>query len=463
MDIKKGDTVELNVERVVYGGRGLARLNRIVIFVDKAVPGDRVIARVVRIKKDFAEARVMEVIEASPHRILALCPYSSYCGGCSWQFIKYEKQLEYKHGFIQELLNHIGNVRDFKLYRVLPAPQIFEYRNKMEFSFSDRRWLLPEERNERRDNNRFALGLHVPGTFDKIIDIEGCLLQKEKGNEILREVKRYAKGSGIPAYGLRSHQGFWRYLMLRHSHFFDEWMVNIVTSDEKDQAVHALASLLKDQFREVTSIVNNINTRKGGTAVGEWERILVGEGNIRDRIGGFTFEISVNSFFQTNTPMAERLYESVRDFASLEGRETVLDLYCGIGTVSIFLASQATRVIGVDISKGALADANRNCELNGIDNCEFLCGDVGMVLSQVTVEPELLVTDPPRTGMHKKVVEGILRLLPERIVYISCNPATMARDIALLKDRYRVEEVQPIDLFPNSYHVESIARLGRIS
>jgi 23S rRNA (uracil1939-C5)-methyltransferase len=462
MDIRTGDRVEVNVERVVYGGRGLARLNRIVIFVDKAVPGDRVIARVVRVRRDFAEARVVELIEASPHRIVAACPYSSYCGGCSWQLIRYEKQVEYKHGFVQDLLNHIGHVRDFKLHGVLPALQVFEYRNKMEFSFSDRRWLLPEERNGPRDNTNFALGLHVPGTFDKIVDIEGCLLQREKGNEILREVKRYARGSGIPVYGLRSHQGFWRYLVLRHSHFFDEWMVNIVTSDEKDEPVHALASLLKDRFGEVTCVVNNINTRKGGTAVGEWERILAGEGNIRERIGGLTFEISVNSFFQTNTPMAERLYESVRDSASLEGKETVLDLYCGIGTVSLFLAPQATRVIGVDISKGAVENAKRNCELNGIDNCEFLCGDVRMVLSQVKVKPQLLVTDPPRTGMHKKVVEGILRLLPERIVYISCNPAAMARDIALLKDRYRVEEVQPIDLFPNTYHVESIARLGRI-
>jgi len=462
VDIRAGDTIELAIEKVVYGGRGLAHLNTMTIFVDKAAPGDRVIAKVFSVRRDFAEARALEVIEATPYRTAAPCPYSDYCGGCNWQFIKYEKQLEYKHALVRDLLNHIGKVTDFRIPYVLPSPRILGYRNKMEFSFSDRRWLLPQERSEKRDNKDFALGLHMPGTFDKIIDIEGCLLQKEKGNEILREVKRYVRDSGIPAYGLRSHRGFWRYLVLRHSHCFDEWMVNIVTSDEKGPPVHALATILGDRFKEITSIVNNINTRKGGTAVGEWERILAGEGNIRDKIGGLTFEISVNSFFQTNTPVAERLYESVRDFASLSGKETVLDLYCGIGTASIFLASQASRIIGVDISNGALADANRNCELNGIDNCEFLCGDVSVLLSQVDIEPDLLVTDPPRTGMHRKVIDQILRFSPEKIVYISCNPATLARDIALLKEGYRLEEVQPIDLFPNTYHIECIAKLERI-
>ncbi len=462
MDIRKGDTIELTVEKVVYGGRGLAHLKKQAIFVANTVPGDRINAKAVRVKKNFAEARVLEVIEPSPDRIIAPCPYSDYCGGCNWQFIEYEKQLEYKQSFVRDLLNHIGKVTDFQIHHVLPSHQIFGYRNKMEFSFSDKRWLLPKEMDEKRGNKNFALGLHVPGTFDKIIDINGCLLQKEKGNEILREVKRFVADSGIPVYGLRSHQGFWRYLMLRHSYAFNEWMVNIVTSEQRDPPVQTLASILKGQFKEIASIVNNINTRKGGTAVGEQERILTGERNIRDKIGSFTFEISANSFFQTNTPMAERLYQSVKDFASLTEKETVLDLYCGTGTVSIFLAPQALRIIGVDISDNAIADAKRNCLLNGIDNCEFLSGDVRMLLSQFNSKPDLLVTDPPRTGMHRKVIEQILRLLPDRIIYISCNPATLARDIALLKDRYKLEEVQPIDLFPNTYHIESVVRLERV-
>ncbi len=462
MNIRKGDTIELTVEKVVYGGRGLAHLNNMTIFVDKAVPGDRVIARIARVKKNFAESRVLEVIEASPYRTNAPCPYSDYCGGCNWQSIEYEKQLEYKHTFVEDSLNHIGKATDFQIHQALPSPQIFGYRNKMEFSFSDKRWFLPKERDRERDNIDFALGLHIPGTFDKIIDIEGCLLQKEKGNEILREVRRYAKESGVPVYGLKSHQGFWRYLMLRHSFAFNEWMVNIVTSEERDSPVQGLASILTDRFKEITSLLNNVNARKGGTAVGEWERVLAGERNIRDKIGAFTFEVSANSFFQTNSPLSRRLYQTVRGFASLTGKETILDLYCGIGTVSVYLAGQASRIIGMDISNSAIADARRNCELNGINNCEFLCGDARMLLSQITIHVDLLVTDPPRTGMHKKVIEQILGLLPDRIIYISCNPATLARDIFLLKERYRIEEVQPIDLFPNTYHIESIARLERV-
>jgi len=462
MDIRRGETIELSVEKVVYGGRGLAHLNNVAIFVANTVPGDRIIAKVIKIKKNFAEARILEVIEGSPHRIIAPCPYSDYCGGCTWQCIKYEKQLEYKHVLVVDLLNHIGKITDFTMHPPLASPPIFEYRNKMEFSFSDKRWLLPNERDEKKDNNRFALGLHVPGTFDKIIDIEGCLLQKEKGNEILREAKRYIRESGIPVYGLKTHHGFWRYLMLRHSYFFDEWMVNIITSEERDTPIQALASILRNRFKEIVSIVNNINTRKGGTAVGEWERIVVGKGNIKDKIGPLTFEISANSFFQTNTSMAERLYQSVKGFASLTGKETVLDLYSGIGTISIFLASQAERIIGVDISNAAIANAKRNCQLNGIDNCEFLCGDVKMYLSHCSIQPDLLIADPPRVGMQREVIDRILRLLPKRIIYISCNPSTLARDIALLKEGYKVEEVQPVDLFPNTYHIESVARLERI-
>jgi 23S rRNA (uracil1939-C5)-methyltransferase len=434
----------------------------VVIFVANSVPGDRVLARVVRNKKNFAEARIVEVIEASPHRIIAPCPYSDFCGGCTWQCIAYEKQLEYKNALVMELLNHIGMVTDFTMHPPLASEQIFAYRNKMEFSFSDKKWLLPKERNEKKDNDNFALGLHVPGTFDKIIDIEGCLLQKEEGNEILREAKRHIRESGMPVYGLKTHQGFWRYLMLRHSNFFDEWMVNIVTSEKRDPPIQRLVSILKDRFKEIATIVNNINTRKGGTAIGEWERVFSGEGHIKDNIGPFTFEISANSFFQTNTLMAERLYQSVKDFASLTGKETILDLYSGIGTISIFLASQAVRSIGVDISDAAIVDAKRNCQLNQIDNCEFICGDAKVFLSQITSQPDVIIADPPRVGMQRGVINGIGRLLPKRIIYISCNPSTLARDVALLKEWYTLKEVRLIDLFPHTYHIESVARLERV-
>jgi len=461
VDIKRGDTAEVEIEKVVYGGRGLAHLNGMAVFVKGAVPGDRVIAGVVKAKRNYAEARAEKIIEPSPHRIIPPCPYSDYCGGCTWQYIAYEQQLIYKQGFVADSLAHIGGITGLKMNEVLPSPMIFGYRNKMEFSFSDNRWLLPQEGAGDSGNTSFALGLHVPGTFDKVIDIEGCLLQEERGNEILREVKGYARQSGEPAYGLKSHQGFWRYLVLRHSHHFNEWMADIITSEERQGPAQGLASMLHDRFSRIVSIVNAVNTRKGGTAVGEWENTLIGDGCMREKIGPYTLRVSTHSFLQTNQYLSEALYQAVREFASLTGKETVVDLYCGIGIVSMFLASAASRIIGFDSSESAIADAVQNCELNGIDNCEFSCGEAELLQFGEISKPDVLITDPPRTGMHKKVIRHILHLLPDRIVYISCNPTTMARDIALLRESYELKAVQPIDLFPNTYHIEAVARLER--
>jgi 23S rRNA (uracil1939-C5)-methyltransferase len=459
--MRKGDTLEVTIEKMVYGGRGLAHHADVAVFVDKTVPGERVRVKLVRVKRDFAEAQLLEILEPSPHRIRAPCPYNDYCGGCNWQFIDYESQLEYKRVFVEDSISHIGKLANVAVHPVRAAPRIFGYRNKMEFSFSDRKWLVRQDRDGGQGDRSFALGLHVPGTFDRIIDIEECLLQNERGNEILREIKRYVKVSELPVYGLRTHRGFWRYLVLRHSHYFDEWMVNVVTSEQRDGALRPLIPILRDRFSEIASLVNNINTRKGGTAVGEWEIVLAGERIIKEKIGPLTFEISAQSFFQTNTTMAENLYEYVRDLASLTGNETVFDLYCGIGTVALFLSPMASRVIGMDISGSAVKDARRNRQLNEIDNCEFLCGDVRGLLSTIAIHPDLLITDPPRSGMHKQAIGQILQLLPEKIIYISCNPTTMARDVALLKEQYQVAEVQPLDLFPNTYHVESVALLMR--
>jgi len=460
MNIKRGHTAEVEIEKVVYGGRGLARLNGMALFVRGAVPGDRLIIEVAKVKRNYAEARIKELVEPSVYRISPLCPYSGYCGGCTWQQIGYEQQLAYKKSFVTESLSHIADITDLNAHETLPSPRIFGYRNKMEFSFSDKRWLLPHAQTEDPGQTSMALGLHVPGTFDRIIDIEGCLLQEETGNEILREVKDFVRKSGVPVYGLRSHQGFWRYLVLRHSQRLNEWMVNIVTTQERQEPVEDLASLLGDRFSEIASISHVVNTRKGGTAVGQWENTLIGEGSLREKIGPYTFQISNNSFLQTNSHVSGELYQVVKDFASLTGKETVVDLYCGIGTISAFLASKASRVIGFDSSESAIADARENQELNELDNCTFWCGDAKLLADSVS-HADVLITDPPRTGMHKKVIKHILSLLPHRIIYISCNPTTMARDIALLKEGYRLEEVQPLDLFPNTYHIEAVARLER--
>ena len=461
MKIKKGQLVELEISGIAFGGRGLARVNGLAVFVDGAVPLDLVIARIVKKKKHYAEARVYTLVRPSPHRIRADCMYSGFCGGCKWQFLTYEKQLEYKRQHVQESIERIGLIRDVPVHPTLSSPAMFGYRNKMEFSCSDRRWLLPDEMGKEGVEKGFALGLHVPGTFYKVLDTRSCLLQPELGNHILHDVRTFIKASGVPVYGLRTHTGFWRFLMLRHSVAYDRWMVNIITAKKDRGIVQPLAVQLMDKYPQIISVVNNITSRKAGIAVGEYEIGLSGLPCLTDKIGELEFEISANSFFQTNTLAAQRLYQTIKEYAGLSGRETVVDLYSGTGAIAICLAHGAKKVIGMEIVESAVADAVKNCEINGVSNCQFIVGDIKDGLSRITDRPEVMIIDPPRAGMHKDVVKGVLEMAPERIVYVSCNPATMARDMGLMTENYRVLEVQPVDMFPHTFHIESVARLDK--
>jgi 23S rRNA (uracil1939-C5)-methyltransferase len=461
MTLKKGQLIDLEVSQIAYGGKGIARYEGMAVFVDQAVPQDRVRARIVKKKKSYAEARIAELLQASPQRVPALCPYSGVCGGCKWQFLGYPHQIVYKQQHVRESLEHIALVKDFPVHPTIGSEKVFGYRNKMEFTCSTRRWLLPEELGRDDVPAGMALGLHVPGTFDKVLDIKACLLQPDLGNAILSDVRDFIKRSTLPVYGLRSHEGFWRFLVLRHSVAHDQWMVNIVTAAEAREHVQLLADLLKEKYPGIVSVVNNITGRPAGVAVGEYELQLAGQPTLLERIGSFEFELSANSFFQTNTRGAGRLYETVKQYADLQGGETVLDLYCGTGTIAIYLAAAARRVVGVEAVEAAVADAQRNCRRNGIDNCRFITGDVRFTLPQLDVRPDVMIIDPPRSGMHADVVKQVMDRKPPRIVYVSCNPATMARDLLLLKEIYSVMEVQPVDMFPHTYHVEAVARLIR--
>jgi 23S rRNA (uracil-5-)-methyltransferase RumA len=555
MEMRKGDIIDLTVDRMAFGGQGIARLDGLVIFVKGGIPGDKVKAFIFTKKKAYAEAKIQELLAPSADRIQAPCPYFGTCGGCQWQQVKYERQLEYKRAHVEEALSHIGSLSGIEILDAIPSEKRFGYRNKMEFSFSDRPWLpyppskipppltpptrggeffglpparggefsglpparggeffglpparggefsdlpptrggeffglpptrggefsgLPPARGgesngtsflpldgggevgvKRQSSANFVLGLHVSGTFDRMIDVEACLLQQERGNEILREVKRFARESGLPPYGLKSHEGFWRFLTLRHSAYHDDWMVNLVTSEMRTEVLLALARRLTGRFPNVKTVVNNITSRKASIAVGEREVVLTGAGTIVDRIGASTFQISANSFFQTNSLGAERLYEKVVEFAELTGRETVLDLYSGTGTIPIFLAKSATRVIGMEIAESSVLDARRNCEANGIENCEFILGDIRESLTHLRIHPEVMIIDPPRAGMHQDVLSRVLEIGAERIVYVSCNPPTLARDLAQMQEHYHVTQIQPVDMFPHTYHVESVAKL----
>ncbi len=458
MTLKKKQMVECDVIDVAFGGKGLAKIDGLALFIDQTVTGDRVAARVVRKKRNYAEAVVDELLVPSPLRVDPPCPYSGYCGGCKWQFIDYAHQLDLKRRHVAESMQHIALLAEPTVHATVPSDKVFGYRNKMEFSCSDRRWLLPHEMGTDVEIG-FALGLHVPGTYHKVLDTRACLLQPETGNRLLDTVRRHIQASDRPVYGLRSHVGFWRFLMLRHSVARDRWIVNIVTASEDRDAVMPLADQICDRYPEVVGVVNNITARRSGVAIGEREIHLAGEPVLTDRIGPFTFEISANSFFQTNTRSAQALYETVSRYAALKGNETVLDLYCGTGTIAIWMAQQAARVIGLELVESAVADAHTNCRINGIDNCRFILGDIKDTLPAVSAVPDVLVIDPPRAGMHKDVLKQVCAMAPERVVYVSCNPATMARDMLELKTVYKVAEIQPVDMFPHTFHIESVARL----
>ena len=457
---RKGETIELLMDGMANGGRGIGRVDGCVVFVRGAITGDRISCRIVKKKKTYAEALLVELLTPSPHRIEPPCPYAGYCGGCQWQHVAYEKQLAFKKDQVVDPLEHIGGFKNPPVHQVLPSEKVFGYRNKMEFSFSDRRWYLPDEMHLRENYGDFALGLHVPGAFQKVIDVEACLLQEDTGNRILRDVKQYALESGIPVYGLKSHEGFWRFLTLRYSVALDEWMVNLITSQYRPETVQPLSEFLCGKYDRIRTVVNNINIRKASIAVGETEKTLFGDGYIEDRIGDFHFRISANSFFQTNSAGAANLYSTVAEYAGLQGGEKVLDLYSGTGTIPIFLSEKADSVTGIEISESASADAEKNARENLIKNCRFVCGDIKDALKEISFKPDVVIIDPPRAGMHKDVLSRLLEMAPEKIVYTSCNPATLARDLGQMVETYELHEVQPVDMFPNTYHIEAVARLS---
>ena len=460
--IKKGQTLEVQISDIAYGGKGLVRIDGLAVFVDQAVPGDQVLIRITRKRKKHAEALVVDLLKASSNRIEPPCVYSGFCGGCKWQFLDYPLQLEYKRQHVRESLEHIGQIKGVPVHATVPSPFIYGYRNKMEFTCTDRRWLTPAEMHQIEIKKDFGVGLHVPGTFFKVFDTKRCLLQPDLGNHLLDDVRQYALSSGLPAYGLRSHQGFWRFLMLRHSLARDRWMINIVTAADNPPALKPLADRLTRKYTQVSAVILNVTARIAGITTGEFERTLAGASTLTDTIGGFSFEISANSFFQTNSSGAAKLYEIVQRYAQLTGTETIVDLYSGTGTIPILLSQAARTVIGLEMAPSAIADAQLNCRINRVQNCRFIAGDIRETLPSVTQRPEVLIIDPPRAGMHKDVVKQVLALLPERIVYVSCNPSTLARDLGLLKEAFQVLEVQPVDLFPHTYHIESVARLSRL-
>lgn len=466
MAFKRGTEIEITLEKFADRGKSLARQDGYVVFVAGAVPGDRVHARVFKRKKKFAEARLLDVLEPSTLRTNPRCEYFDWCGGCKWQHVQYEAQLEAKRQSVEEALRHTGGFADVTVAPTLPSERTFFYRNKMEFSFSAQRWLTPDEiaSGDALDTD-FALGLHVPGNFAKVLDLQACYLQSELSVRIVNAVRNMAKQHEWPAWHVREHVGYLRHLVIRLGSHTGEVMVNLVTNGYEEERIQIMSAYFQKLFPEITTFVNTINTGVAQTAYGDTIHTIYGPGVIHDSIGRYRFEISPNAFFQTNTYQAETLYQVAKDFADLRPTDVLYDLYCGAGTISLFVSDAVKRVVGVELVEAAVANARTNAGANGVDNCTFISGDLMRLFTPEFVRkhgrPDVLLVDPPRAGMHKKVVAQIAALRPERFVYVSCNPQSQARDLALLADHYAIEAVQPVDLFPHTHHIESVIKLRR--
>jgi len=465
--ITKGTQIELQVEKLAFGGKAVAKVDGFVVFLNHAVPGQMVKALITKKKKNYAEARVIETLTQSPDYRAPVCPHFGICGGCSWQDISYEAQLFWKRAHVVECLGHIAGAGETEVAPIIASPETQHYRNKMEFTFSDRRWLLAEELDrEFSRESLFALGLHVKGLFDKVCNIDNCVLQSQESSAILLEVRRWAIESGLAAYNIRTHLGFWRFLVIREAKSTGQMLIHLITSanPHEDRTINRLSDHLLSKFPGVTTLIHSTNDKNSQVAVGDSSRVLFGPGFIEEKFGELRFQISANSFFQTNTFGAKNLYDTVSRLAGFEGFENVWDLYCGTGTIGLYIASLVKSVIGIELVEDAVHDAHENCRINNIGNCSFLAGDLKDVIAKAAQmgRPDVVIVDPPRAGMHPKVVKALLETRPKRIIAVSCNPASLARDAALLLEAYDIKEVQPIDLFPHTPHVECVVRFDSL-
>jgi 23S rRNA (uracil1939-C5)-methyltransferase len=480
--VKKGDILELEITKYAFEGKGIAKIdksliaptpagaerenNLYVVFVYGAYPGDTVKASLTKIKKSYAEAKVVEIIKSSPLRTLPRCKYFGVCGGCRQQDMLYDAQLKYKQEQVDDILKRIGGFDDFVTEEITASENVFFYRNKMEFSFAEKRWLTQKEIESGEEIDReFALGLHIPNMFDKVLDIDECFLQSPESNKILNFTKDFFKSRGVSIYTTRNNEGYLRNLVIKQARHTADLMVNLVTVREEDELFAGYSKGLVEAVPAVTTVVNNINTKKALIATGEYEKVFYGPGYIYDSIGAYNYRISANSFFQTNSLQAEKLYAIALGFAALTGNEIVYDLYSGAGTITIFVSGKAKHVYGFESVEPAVADARENKQFNNITNVDFFTADLNksflpLVEERGLEKPDVIILDPPRSGMHQNTVDDVLKLLPETAVYVSCNPATQARDLKLLcAEKYKLVKSRSVDMFPHTYHIENVTLL----
>lgn len=456
-----------NVEIIDVGAEGnaVARVNDMVVFVPFAAPGDVVNVKIDKKRKSYAEGHIDAMLTPSPVRVEPRCEHFTVCGGCRWQHLPYELQLKCKRQQVVDAIRRIAKVEAPEVNPILGSKEIWAYRNKMEYTFSAKCWLTREQLMSGEEfPDRSAAGFHIPGAFDKVLDIKSCHLQDDFGNRLRLFVKQYGKDHGLTFYDLRANQGLLRTLMIRIAST-GQIMAVMVFGEDKPKEINDLMDAIRSNFPEITSLLYVVNLKVNDTITDQEVITHSGSDFIEEEMEGLRFRIGPKSFYQTNSLQAYELYKVARSFADLTGSELVYDLYTGTGTIANFVSRKARQVIGIEYVPEAIEDAKINSALNGIENTLFYAGDMKDVLTADFIEkhgrPDVMIIDPPRAGMHQDVVDVILNAEPERIVYVSCNPATQARDLALLDAKYKVAEIQPVDMFPHTQHVENVVKLLR--
>jgi 23S rRNA (uracil1939-C5)-methyltransferase len=454
---------KLLVEDYAAEGKSLARLDGKVIFIESVVPGDVVDVQLMKSKKDWAEGRPLQFHSYSADRVTPFCSHFGVCGGCQWQMLPYEKQLGYKTKQVEEVLKRIGKVALPTMQPILGAAETKYYRNKIEYTFGNKRYLLKEELNDESIvNDQNVVGFHAKGFFDKVVDINTCYLQAEPTNEIRLFIKELAKKNDWTFYDIRNHVGFLRTMQVRLCQT-GELMINIMVGENDEQKIQLLMEQVQKQFPSITTLLYTINTKWNDSMYDLEPVTYYGKGYVIEKLEEFQFKIGPKSFFQTNTKQGEKLYQVTREFAELTGKEIVYDLYCGTGSIGIFVSGKAKKIIGVEMIAAAIEDAKENAALNNLSAAEFYAGDVIDICNDEFFaahgRPDVIITDPPRAGMHEKLVKKILEIAAPTVVYVSCNPATQARDLNLLDAKYEVTKVQPVDMFPHTHHIENVVQL----
>ena len=451
------------IEDYAAEGKSLARVDGKVIFIENAIPGDVVDVKLSKNKKDWAEGFITAFHSYSPDRVTPFCSHFGICGGCRWQMLPYPLQLKYKQQQVVDVLERIGKVALPPINPILGAEDSKFYRNKMEYTFSSRRFLLPTELHDPTiTSQQNVAGFHARGLFDKVVDIDTCYLQEEPTNRLRKAVRDFGLENDLSFYDIKAHEGWLRNLQLRIC-TTGEVMANLVIGYEDEKLTRRLADQLLQQFPDLTTLLYTVNVKWNDSISDLSPKVLHGKGYVIEKLEDFRFKIGPKSFFQTNTRQGERLYQVTREFAELTGKETVYDLYCGTGSIGIFVSRQAARVIGVEVIAEAVEDARENAVLNHINHASFFAGDVVDICQDSFFaahgRPDVIITDPPRAGMHEGLVNKILEMEAPTVVYVSCNPATQARDLRLLDTKYAVTRVQPVDMFPHTHHIENIVQL----